>query len=290
MKKVKSIKSYIITGETDENGYLSSYEERDEQGATTLEESLDLEGNLEMKVIRSYNDKGQLIEEQQYTETESPDEIHQFHYAASGEIEKIEVKYKDGSCSYKNYVKDEAESTITINIKDEAGNYEGKEFRKFDSEGRVLEEIIYDENDAVHEQKETLYDDHGRVIERYEVDASGFEKEYYYDYEMDEAGNFTEVRTVNPKEEVIRIDHFVYDEKSNRIQHNIKDKEAGYARIIDWEYDEKDRMTKQKVSMPDGQLLQEVVLTYDEEDRVLERQTTDRHGVETHRHVYEFYS
>src|SRR5690606_6430662 len=148
--------------------------------------------------------KGQLIEEKQYTTGEIPDQQITYEYNESGMVALATVRYLDGSASFRKYLRDEAQNTTTIESTDQDGEFEGSEFRRFDGEGKVLEEIFYDSENNITEKTETEYDDYGRVIEMVALDTEGFETVRFYDYYNNDEGRVIKIETLNEDEVIIR--------------------------------------------------------------------------------------
>lgn len=286
--KIKSIKTFHVHENTDEKGIVNAYEERDMEGNVTLHIQYNEKGEIEQKTERILNGKGQLVEEKQFTGGENPDQHFIYEYNESGKVATAKVHYLDGSTSYRKYSRNESENTTTIEITDSEGDYEGKEFRRFDNEGRILEEIFYDEENKITGKTETEYDDYGRIIESVEMDANGNEIVRFFDFYLDEQGRVNKIETLNEAESVIRIDEFEFDERGNQIKHIIRDKSRGVFSTDDWDYDLGNKIINHKRYIGD-KLMEEVKNRYRDDNLLAEQETLAGTGVSLNYYEYTFY-
>ncbi len=285
--KIKSIKTFHVNDYTDEKGIVSVFEERDMEGNITLHIQYNEKGEIEQKVERILNGKGQLIEEKQYTGAGKPDQHIYYEYNESGKVALAKVHYLDGSISHRKYSRDESEKSTTIEIFDDSGAFEGKEFRRFDSEEKVLEETYYDEENAITEKIETEYDDHARVIETVAVDIDGNETVLFYDYYMDDKGRVNKIETLNEDELVIRTDEIEYDEHGNHSKYNVHDKNRGVFTDL-WEYDKDNKIINHKRFAGEN-LVEEVKNRYRADNLLEEEETLTGNGISLKYFEYTFH-
>lgn len=286
--KIKSIKTYRIDDNTDGKGVLNAYEERDVEGIIVLNAQYDENGDFVQKAEKIINEKGQLIEEKQFTNEEKPDQHFLYEYNESGKVAQATVHYLDGSISFRRYSRDEAENITTIEIKDDENNFEGREVRRFDSEGRVLEEAYYDEENEIAEKTETEYDDFGRIIETVFLDSEGIETVRFYDYYTDDKGRVNKIETLDEDEVIIRVDEIEYDERGNQSKYIILDKSRGITFNETWEHDQQNRITNHKRNRGE-QLLEEVKNRYRDDGLIAEIETLTGDGVTLNYFEYEFH-
>ncbi len=286
--KIKSIKTIHISENTDEKGIVSLFEERDQEGNITLYVQYNEKGEVEQKTERILNEKGQLLEEKNYTTREKPDQHILFDFNESGKVSQATVQYLDGSISYRKYTRDEAEHSTTIEITDNEGVFEGKEFRRFDNEGRVLEEVIYDEDNNIIEKTETEYDDYGRIIETVVLDIEGIETVRFYDFYMDDTGRVIKIETLNEDEIIIRSDEFEYDERGNQVKHIVFDKTRGMILTDLWEYDIDNKIINHKHQMGEN-LIQEIKNRYRADNLLVEQETLTGNGISLNSFEYSFH-
>ena len=289
MPKISKIKTFIVTDETDDKGYISSQEVRNEAGGVLLQEHYTRDGAVENKIIREFDDQNRLIEEYQFSWDEDPDQVLFYEYNAGGQLAQVKIQYRDGSLSYKKYTIDAAEHTESLEIIDEDGGMEGTEFRRFDKEGRVLEEKIVEEGELVKHSK-ISYDDSGRPLHRSFLDIDGVEQGRKYIYEVDDNGRVAGLKVLNKQGTVLREDHIKYDEKGNEIEHFVKDLEQGYGSLSKWEYDDKDRIVVQQSFGGGGNLKEEVKYKYTEHDLLKEQESRSGQGVFLNYYEYEFHN
>ncbi len=287
--KIKSITTVLINDDTDQEGVKNLYEERDPQGNTTLLEQYMPSGESESRTARSYDNQDRVLTEEHFSSgQEVADQRLEYVYNNSGKIDQITVTYADGSFSLKKYAWDEAENTNTIMISDEDGDHEGKEFRKFDSEGKVLEVAIYDEGDKVMEKAEYEYDDYANIIESVEVDQEGYETVRFYDYYRDDQGRITKLETLNEDEQIIRVDEFSFDEQGNRTRHHIQNLDRGSEQTDVWVYDQNNRLV-QRERLRGGKPMETIDLRYREDGLLLEQEIRGANGVYANLFHYEFH-
>ena len=287
MNKIKSIASYIIDGDESEK-VLNVYEERDQLGNTVLLKHFNYEGELESKSEFEFDEKGRVVVEKQYSSNEKPDQVLRIEYNESGKAHQVVLEFADGSITYKNYSRDEAENTTTIDIVDQNGENEGKEFRKFDAEGLILEEIIYNDSGKVESKAEFEYNNHGDILESVRTDEEGFETVRFYDYYRDEQSRIYKIESLNEDEKIIRVDEFEFDERGNRVRHTMTDLERGSVFIDVREFDKNDQEIRFERLM--GERPIEVVETKFRADGLMEQQETRRtEGVTTYRFEYELF-
>ncbi len=289
MKKIKSISTYLRVNEMEE-GKLQSLEQRDEQENVLLEELYYPTGDMESRIERVYNEAGRLELVREYaTDREKPDQQTEFEYTAAGRIALKRVIYQDGSLSVHQYEYDEANLAENITIVDEDQEVEGREYRRFDSEGKILEERIELEDGSIEEQRKVEFDDHGMMLKR-ELTRYDEEKLELFVYERDEKGLVKKRYIEDEEGEIQRLDVFEYDERGNTLEHQAEDHNQGWGVIDRWEYDDQDRVIKSQRSYPSGMMLQETSMVYNEEGFLSKRETRTPQGVQSFNYRYEFFS
>ena len=288
MQKIKSITTFLTAEEYGEGETLHMKEERDEQGNILLIESYAMDGSREQRTVSTYNDKDQLVSQDQYSYNEEPDQRLAFTYNESGKLKAVTITYLDGSISVKTYNRDEAENSLTIIIKDEDGEEEGKEYRKMDAEGRVLEEVIHEDGE-LNSKAKTSYDDAGRPIETHTTDAEGYEQSQFYFYELNDKGQFSEIEIADEKDELIRADSFEYDERGNETTHRIENHKEGYVLVDSLLWNEENQMTQRKRQLSDGKLIEEINYEYNEMKHLAKEEHISADRVYAHRYEYTFF-
>lgn len=286
MNKIKSIKTFVLNEEKEPQ--ILVHEERDQLGNVTKLEHYNYDGEVESKTEFEFDEKGRLIEERQYSKVDSPDQTIRITYNESGKPGSVKVIYADGSVSNKTYERNIDERTTTILIVDQDGDEEGKEYRKFDEEDRILEEVIYNDFGNIESKREFEYDEHGYVVESVEMDSEGFETVRFYDYYRDDKAQVVKIETLNAEEKIIRIDTFELDERGNRAKHQMHNVERGGMYVDVREFDEKDNEIRFERFM--GERPIEIVETKFREDGLLqEKESRSGDGTVIHRFEYELY-
>ena len=290
MKKIKSTATYIITEEKPEEEILIHYDERDEEENLLVEEKYFPDGTPESRIVRTYGEQGRLKLEKEYSaDSEVPHQETEYSYSAAGRVTETVIRYQDGSVSYRRYSHDEANNSETIDIVDEEGENEGKEYRRYDSEGRVLEEVIHDEEGALEQSVTNEYDEHGQLLKRVSLFPDDYEVIELYFYERDEKSQIIERTVENEEEEVLRHDEFDYDERGNNTEHRVQNYSQGWAVTDRLVYDEKDRVVKNQRLLPNGAIIRETDFAYNENDLLAEQENRTQEGVHLLVFKYEFF-
>ncbi|MFT5165978.1 MAG: hypothetical protein ACI8P3_001209 [Saprospiraceae bacterium] len=287
MNKIKSITTYVA-GDQEGEKILTVYEDRDQLGNIVLLKHFNEDGDLENKTDYEFDEKGRVIVEEQYSTGKSPDQVIRIEYNESGKAHQVTLEFADGSVSYKKYSRDEAEKSTTIDIVDQDGEVEGKEFRRFDGEDRVLKEVIYSDSGEVETKAEFEYNDYGEITESVRVDEEGFETVRFYDYHRDDKARVYKVDTLNEDEKIIRTDEFEFDERGNRAKHIMKDLESGSVFTDLREFDQNDNEVRFERMM--GERPIELIETKFTIDGLMEKQEmTKTEGPITYLFEYELY-
>jgi hypothetical protein len=287
MNKIKSITTFVA-GDQEGEKIISVYEERDQLGNITALKHFNHEGELENKTIYAFDEKGRVIVEEQYSTGTLPDQVIKIEYNESGKAQQVVIAFADGSSSLKKYSRDEAEKSTTIDIVDQDGEVEGKEFRRFDGEDRVLEEIIYNDAGEIETKGEFEYNDYGEITESVRLDVEGYETVRFYDYHRDDKANVFKIDTLNEEEQIIRIDEFEFDERGNRVKHIMKDLERGGLFIDLREFDKNDNEIRFERLMGDRPI--ELIETSFTIEGLMEKQeVTKTEGLITYLFEYELY-
>ncbi len=288
MPKIKSITTTIHHNFTPEQGLPAFYEERDAQQNVLLQLQYDSTGELESRVVRSFDEQGKLVEELQYSQNDVPDQVISTSYDAAGRPAQQKIKYLDGSYSFRNYTRDEAANSETITTIDEENFEEGKEFRRYDSEGRTLEEVIEEEGEPIQEI-ETTYDDHGRPLTQSGYYKDDYEFDRVYSYQLDEQGRIAQAEVHSEVGELLRRETYRFDERGNLCEQQIESFADGVNLTNSWEHDLDNRMTLHRRTLPGGNLQSEVQYRYDERGLLAEEERLSPEGVSLLVYAYELW-
>lgn len=288
MPNIKSIQTFVVTEETSEEGFKLMEEHYDEQNNLLSQQQFSPDGIRLQKAERSYNAEGKLIEEKQYSTEELPDHTTVYHYDNAGKVNLEESTYRDGTIGKKIIERDEANRTITHRMLDDKGNEEAKEFRRLDSEDRLLEEALFAENNTLTQRTIRKYDDFGKILERSVEYGDGFIQKLFYTYEMNDKGQLYSLVIKNDKEELLLEDYFEYDERGNQNVHESEDYEKKSYTVIESEYNLDNKLTKQ-VTFVNEQAIQEVLFTYNEHSLLHEQEIRTTTGTVLQYNKYEFF-
>ncbi len=288
-QKIKTITTILINDETPAEGIPFMKEERDPAGNQISIEQFSYDGQSVSKTIRTFDSENRVLTEAHYSMDKEPDQSVTYAYTQEGKIEKKTILYRDGSISNVNYKRNVAENSTEIETLDPDGYLEAKEFRKFDMEGRVLEEGIYGEEGVLESRIVASYDDSGRAIERQFEYGDGRAFTHFYDYEFDVEGRLTFMEAYDKDEQSIRVDDVVYDANGNQIEHRIQDHEKGYSIVDKGEFNEANQLVKQIRAFANGRLIQEKAYFRDENDLLIKEETTGEDGVVVNIFKYDFH-
>jgi len=288
MKKIKSITTFTINSEIDKE-YNSMREERDENGNVICQEQFYMDGSIEQKIERVFNEKNEVVEERQFTTEDAPDQVIKYTYQADGKLLQIATHYLDGSITFHRYERNLTNNSTNIKIVDDQDAFEGNEYRVFDQENRVLEEKIEGEDQALVYHIFNSYNDEGRMVQRKIIDAHEIQTNYNYAYEVNEKGLINEIKITNEDNEVIRSESFQYDDKGNATQHTILDMANGY-QVNDFRtYDEQENVIHFERKKPNGELIEENHFKYNEDNLIIEEESRSAQGVVINSYEYESY-
>ncbi|MFK8101426.1 MAG: hypothetical protein AB8G15_02830 [Saprospiraceae bacterium] len=290
MAKIKTYKTYTTNEATEGESRLTYLEERNNEEIVILKESYHLDGELKSKMERTLDEKGRVLEEIQYSElSEEPDQIAHYRYNDSNQLAVIETSYRDNSKSIRKYEYNKEENSLTVYVRDENDELEGKEYRKFDEEGRVIHEEIYGAEEVFMSHMETKYDEYDNYLERYFEYPDDFVREYFYKYLRNDKAQIVKIQIVDNGGKLAREDFMDYDERGNRIIHRFSDFEQNLAETRKYEFDENDREVKEQHYGPDESLKQNIDYTYREDGLLAEEHHFSITGEVTLRFEYEFF-
>ncbi len=288
MPKIKAITTTLKTDQTPEEGVMKAYELRDENENIILLENYDEGGNIEMKIERTYDDKNRVLVEKQYSVEKDPDEVHSFEYFESGKLKSRTILYRDNSKTFQNYSYDEAANTEKVEIVDDEGEAEGSEYRRYSSEGKILEEEIHGDF-GLEVKTESEFDDFGNVLKRTTEDGEGYIVDHFYKYERDEESRIQNLKVIDDEGQLVKVIVYLYDEKNRIYEQQIKDTDRGWAFKVIWEYDDKDRVIKEERADFGGKVQEVQKIVYGENDLVTQQEKTTSHGMELSTFQYDFF-
>jgi len=289
MKKIKSITRHVLTEEQPQTPVLRTHELRDTAGNILEETYYYPDGTIEQKTRRSVNEAGQLLEEQAFTDGDTPDQITSYVRNDEGKIHTKTVTYRNGSASITTYEYDLSNHSVTMTTRDQKGGFEGKRYQRLDTEDRMLEEIRHGENEALEEHQEISYNDEGRPVSHQITIPKQPVRKQFYDYFLNEQGLLNEIEIYDEKEEVLRADTIEYDEHGNRSRYLMEDFAQAQTLEETWEYDDQQRIIKNTKQRGSGILLESSEFTFGEHGRVSEITISRPTGKQVDRFEYTFF-
>lgn len=239
MKKIKCIKTW---GQDDENSFLKSLIEFDENGNETRKETYFGPDELESKIVATYDEKGLLIEEINYDESNEETNRTFVERDSEGRPVKTTLSYADGSKTFKTYLREDDGKLITMTEISDEGEFESKEKVKLDNDGNVIERTHYNENDEIADQHKFEFDENHNIVHEitYHGQTLVSESKNFYD----DAKNLIKRIILNANGETIDWAIYTYDEKGK-----LTEQQYGDHTLYKMQYNEKGMVvTEQKVN------------------------------------------
>lgn len=279
MSKVKISKAYTAFIESPEEKFLSSYMEYDSNGNLIAAITYASEDEMESKTTALYNENSQILEEKNYMDTDDISEHIRYSRDEDGKIDHITISYADGSESVKKYIRDAANNSLTIEITDDEGEFEGREYYILNEREEIILKKIQNEDGKLTEMSTSEYDSEGRVVKISEYETEELvDMENLYKYNSD--GRLESRIRINRKRELIEKISFLYDEKGNLTEQSFND-----LYLIKLQYDDEGRIICEERFNAAGILESKVESRFNEEGLVIEEKTP----VSITTYQYEFY-
>jgi len=269
-RKIKSIqihKSFLIPESAEE---FSETEEFIEQithynkNGDIIETSKFVEDNeLEIKIIRVYDETNFLAEETHYHEDEMEfTEKYIFKKNSSGKLNAIEKHYQDGSIEITNFEYNEAGNLIKKIQFDEDGNTENTNEYIFDSSNQLIESKEMDESGSIHENILLKYDSKNRLIEAEELDIAN-QTGIITLNSYNEKDEISESIVRDSKGKLLRKITNLYDESGKIIKRNLENyNEYHRIDITNYSYDHESRIVSEEVLGPFEEIRQKTNYEY----------------------------
>ena len=263
MKKIKSVSHFVAAvanpDETVEHWNLKTYRELDMDGRETLEIHYQTDGKIESKTIAEFNQKGLLINRITFIAEDEIAENYSYSYNDKGDIAIQEIKYADGSSSFKKF--DHQKNEINIHIKDDEDDEEGREVLKFDDQENLIEESSWDEDEKLLSKNLMQYDENNNLIlkEEFGEDEEFLSKTHYT---FDERGNQIEMLSVTPNDEIISRRQSIFNEENLVVEESVD----GYT--IKYDYEEDGRRIRDEIMDPHNNIESFTEYEYNE-DKIL---------------------
>jgi hypothetical protein len=275
MKKIKSIKAW---DKSDEDPFLKSLVEFDENGNETRKETYFGPGELESKTMARFDEKGLLTEEINFDENNTETDRTTVERDSEGLPVKTTLSYADGSKTFKTYLRENNRKSITMTEISDEGEFESREKVLLDDNGHVIERIAYNEQNEIMERHTFEFDDDHNIVHEmtYQGDSLVSESKNYYD----ETKNLVKRIILNAVGESIDWAVYTYDEKGK-----LTEQQYGDHTLYKMEYNEKGMLVMEQKVNAMGVVDYNKEYVYSDEDLLMEE--IDYAG--TTRFEYEFY-
>jgi hypothetical protein len=216
MKKIRKITRYhSVVGENDEllHEYKRSLQEFDINNNRIKDIDYTSSGEIETASRFKYDDKDRLIEEMHYFDEEEVGEVVRYKFNEEGKTKEIETTYADGSVSLKKISR--LENMLSVKAYDEDGEQDGEDLIKYNEDGKVVEEINFDEDHAVAQRAVYTYNNKQQVESRIDYGAKDeFLQKVVFEY--DNNGNAVRETQLNRKDKPVRQVVYNYN-KENKL-------------------------------------------------------------------------
>jgi len=215
MSKVKKLEKFIVFADENDqvkHQHKSFLQEFDDQGNVIREVDYAPDGSVDNAAGYKYDDKNRLIEEVHYYEDEVS-EVIRYKLDENGKRTEVETTYADASKSVKKIVRDG--NTITVKTFDEDGDTEEEDRIKYDSQGRVIEEIQLDEDGKTVTRSVYEYNEKGKLLTKTDYEGEGglFIKTTL---EYDDRENLASEIQVTDQGNLVHRVNYQYNEKGER--------------------------------------------------------------------------
>ena len=233
---IKSVKSWFHDGE---EIFLKSLSEYDNQGNEILKELYFGPNEMETKTINKFNEKGFLLEEINYGEDNEITDSTLFERNEEGKLIQSTISFADGSKTFKKYLRENNDKTITISEESDEGEFESKEKAEFDEKGNIIHRISFDQDDHITEQHQFVYSENNDIIKEISFEGESKVSETHFLY--DENNNLIKRITLNNEGETIEWALYKYDENGKNIE-----QQYGDYTLYKMEYNEKGLLIREQ--------------------------------------------
>lgn len=220
-------KSYTAEGELDEHQIYQVFDGR------TVEESLELEGELSERTVRTFDEHGRVVSETHH--------------------------YLEGETDVTTYVYD-GKNLILKHVVDSDGEEGEKEEWKYE-DGKIVSEVQYSMFGDIEREKLFDYDDNGLLSstsEKYYKDGIAEETVSFYD----EKGRMTTEKKYNSKNQLIARTVISYSDNGKPVL--FEEETVRGKKITRLEYDDAGNNTIQEEADQNGQRLSYIERTFTE--------------------------
>ncbi|MBA3284365.1 MAG: hypothetical protein H0U27_04815 [Nitrosopumilus sp.] len=283
--------SFAMPEEENADEFLFSEIKYNEKGNIIEESNYTSENRLEEKRTYKYDENGKLIEETVLHAAEDFEEKRKIIRDEKGHsIEEIR-EYPDGTTEKTIIKRDDNENITEIIVLDEDGEQESRQLFKYDDKNNLKSHVKLDMDGEVIEATECECDEHGNIIAKKEIlPEEGIEISSETEY--DEQGRELRSTAYNEKGQKISEVEIVYDEKGNHIETISKDYiNRADSRRITFSYDDKNCIEERVMTLND-ELLRQVNYCYDDNGNLIEEESLQpdysKGGKQAYKKKYEY--
>jgi len=257
MKDMK-IKKVTTLKKVDDQEFISEIVNYDINGNIIDATSFYADGDVEGKVVTTYNEKNFKIEVATYVDNNDFAEKSVFVWDANDKLEREEICYADGSLSIRSYDKNDKDNSLTITLIDEDNELEEMEVLKFDVNKNLIEKISYDENKKIIGRLENIYDQNNLLIEKKEYDEKNkivsSQKQFFNDN-----NNLIKRLTYNSQNKIVGSMLVTYDDFQRVVEQNM---DNNYFIIV--EYDDQNNSQTEQRRLANGTIQWSRISKYNE--------------------------
>jgi hypothetical protein len=255
----------------------------DEKGRVIRETEFTEDNEAGEMFLRTYDDKGNLVEMQHYYEG-ALSEKTRYEYNNDGLVSSEILEYADGGKLHTQYTYDDQKNVIEKKVTDDEGVLDTLEVHKYDGK-KLIEMIKYDDENNLKESRKLTYrSDAPDVLQEevtYDADTDVELRTVYLD---NEAGTIT----YNKEGKVHTRQKLVYDEKKRVVETFITTFGGSYH--YRYAYDEKDNVIEETRTVG-STVFYRAIIRYNEQGSLDVRSVTEMNtGLFSDVYRYEYYN
>ncbi len=215
--KIKSITTVTHEKQTENDPYKSQYREFNANGDVLVETRYNSDGEVLSKTVNIYNEQHQTTRTEFYDAEQETTEIHDFFYDNRGNLIRETVDFEQGFITVYNYKYNSDGNEIRISEQDEDGEVEEVKIQRYDANGNLLSEQIFDDENHMISETINQLDHNQRLIRKEETDCR-YKTSQIHEYYYHESGRLTGIKTVNQKAKVLNWVKLEFDEKNRPVR------------------------------------------------------------------------
>jgi YD repeat-containing protein len=246
--------------------YLYQRSVYDDKGQLVSEETFSQDGSLEHRSDFAYNETGQMVEEILVEEGDMVSEHRTMEYDSQGRISKEFQHYLDESFDVTEYTYNSEGQLISKISQDSEGEEGGRVLYEYSGKNLVAE-TEYDSENEVIASKKYEFDDSGHLLGEIIQSPEG---ETETSYEYDEKGNRIVFKRYDANGNLVERHTFSRDD--NGVLTGIREESVSGVELVELEYDQHGNLLTQNTHKESGDLISRINRAYDATNLLLTTQ------------------